>query len=380
MRAGLRTWLRPIGHLVRKEFRQIRRDPAMLRVAFITPIIQLFVLAYAANTDLRDAKVAVLDEDRRRPGRRMVEAVQETDVFSPGPAASNVAELEEALVCGKADVALHIPRGMQLDVMEGRPAVVAVLVDGQNSGLAGRAAGYVLAIQRREISRAANETGLPPAPPGPRIETVTRFFYNPELRSRYHMVPGIVAVLVTVVSAFLSSMALVREKETGTFEQLIVSPLSPAQIIAGKTLPFAILAFGQLAFATTVAVLWFRLPLRGSIPLLALGAAVYLLVTLGIGLLVSTMSSTQQQAMLSTWFFLVFMLLMSGFFFPIENMPGWAQWITRVNPMRYFMTVMRGIFLKGSGFADLWREFAALAVIGGGVFGTAVARFSKRVG
>lgn len=374
----LRRWLRPVRHLVRKEFRQIRRDPAMLRVAFITPVIQLFVLTYAANTDLRDARVALLDEDRRPTGRRLAEAVRESEVFAPGPEAAGAAELERMLARGLADLALHIPRGLEADLLEERPAAVGLLVDGQNSSLAGRAAGYALAIHRREQARARAEAGLSP-PAGPRIEAVTRFFYNPELRSRFHMVPGILVMLVTVVSAFLSSMALVREKEAGTFEQLIVSPISPAQLMAGKTLPFAILAFGQLALGLAIAVLWFGLPLRGSIPLLAAGATVYLLVTLGLGLLVSTVSSTQQQAMLSVWFFLVFALLMSGFFFPIENMPPWAQTVTRLNPMRYFMTIMRGITMKGAGLADLWREFAALAALGILIFGTAVSRFRKRL-
>jgi len=210
------------------------------------------------------------------------------------------------------------------------------------------------------------------------IEPVMRYFYNPTLESRYYMIPGILVLLITLISAFLTGMAVVKEKELGTLEQLMVSPLSPAQLIIGKTVPFVILAYFELTVAATFAIWWFNLPLVGSISLLAVCALVYLLVTLGIGLLVSTISNTQQQAMFTIWFFLVFGILMSGFFFPVENMPLTIQKITYINPLRYFIEIIRGIFLRGATLDDVLPNLLPLLGIGLVIFSTAILRFRKR--
>lgn len=360
-------------YLIQKEFRQIGRDHTMLRIIFLVPILQLFVFAYAANTDLRNVRLAVLDEDQSRASRELVEAFTRSDVFIPGPLAENPRELESFLTREEANLALWIPENFARDLAAKRPTSVGIAVDGQNATLAGRTAGYAQAIVSEEAARGAVR-------PPPGIRAITRFLYNPELESRYYMIPGIVVLLITVVSAFLTGVAVVREKEIGTLEQLLVTPITPVQFVAGKTIPFAIIAFFELTFATTIAVLWFHLPLRGSVPLLAAGSAAYLLVTLGIGLLASTVSSTQQQAMFTVWFFLVFGILMSGFFFPIENMPDWAQAITIVDPLRYMMDLVRGVFLKGAGFADLWIDLLVLAGMGLAVFSAAMLRFRKRLG
>ena len=371
--------MRGILYFVQKEFRQVFRDRAMLRIIFVVPLLQLFVFAYATNTDLRRVRVAVLDEDRSGASRRLADAFPATQEFVPGPRARDVRELESFLRRGAADLALHIPRDYERDLLLGRVPAVGLTVDGTNSSLAGRATGYATTIVRREAARWRAEAS-PAAGGRVPIEAVTRFFYNPELESRYYMVPAILVLLVTVISALLTGMSVVREKEIGTLEQLQVSPLKPAQIIAGKTIPYAVIAFFELALATTIAVFAFRLPLAGSLPVFALGAAVYLLVTLGIGLLASTVSSTQQQAMFAVWFFLVFGILMSGFFYPIDNMPAWARELTRVNPLRYMMNIVRGVFLKGAGFADLRQDLAVLAGLGLTVFSAAVLRFRKRSG
>ena len=215
---------------------------------------------------------------------------------------------------------------------------------------------------------------------GPPLRSHTRFFYNPELVSRYYMVPGILVILVTIVSALLTSMAVVREKEIGTLEQLLVTPLKTGHLIAGKIIPFAILSYATLALATFEAVLVFHVPIAGSLGLLAVAMAAYLLVTLGGGLLASTVSSTQQQAMFTAWFFLVFGILMSGFFYPVANMPPWAQTLTLLNPMRYIMSIVRGILLKGAGAGDIAQDFVRLLVLGVVTFSLAVVRFRKRTG
>jgi ABC-2 type transport system permease protein len=371
---------------MRKEFRQVLRDRDMLRIIFLVPLIQLFVFAYAASTDLRNVPLGVLDQDRTATSRRLIEAFHRSDVYVEGPAVAGPEALERALLREEAKVSVWIPSGFEDALLRDEDAALGVAVDGQHSSLGGRAAGYARSLIRREVERMRREKGQLSTASGPasaspmdRTEVVTRFFYNPELVSRHHMVPGIVVLLITVISTLLTGMAVVREKELGTLEQLLVTPITPAQLVAGKTIPYAVIAFFELTLATTVAVFWFRLPLEGSVALLAVAAIAYLLVTLGIGLLASTVSSTQQQAMLTVWFFLVSGILLSGFFFPVENMPRWAQLISLADPLRHMMSVVRGIFLKGAGIADLWRELTALAVMGLVVFSVAVARFEKRI-
>jgi drug efflux transport system permease protein len=373
--------MREILVFVRKEFRQVFRDSAMVRIIFVVPTIQLFVFAYATNTDLRNVRFAVLDQDRTEASRDLVAAFRATREFVPGPVAHDGDELEGFLLHGRAELTLRIPQGYARDLLRGETAVVAVTVDGTNSSRAGRAAGYAGTIIREETARYVAARGATPADApraGPRIGSVTRFFYNPELESRYYMVPAILVLLITVISALLTGMSVVREREIGTLDQLLVSPLTPAQIIAGKTIPFAVIAFFEFCFSTALAILWFRLPLAGSVPVLLVGGMVYLLVTLGVGLLASTVSNTQQQAMFSVWFFLVFGILMSGFFYPIDNMPAWAREVTRINPLRYMMNIVRGVFLKGSGFADLRGDLAMLTALGLAVFSAAAFRFRKR--
>lgn len=377
-------------HLVRKEFRQVFRDHTMVRIIFLMPVAQLFVFSYAANTDLRDLPVSFYDEDRSAESRRLVAAFAESDVFAPGPPAHSARELGRLLEEGAARVTIWIPEGFARNLANGEVAPLGITVDGQNSSVAGRAAGYAQALARRtgrELAAAGSSVrGAVASTPGegvaarsgPRLAATTRFFYNPELESRFFMVPAILVLLITVITSLLTGMAVVREKEIGTLEQLLVSPLRPWEIILGKTLPFAVIAYFELVFAGTIGVLWFRLPLEGSLPLLAVSALAYLLVTLGVGLLASTLSQTQQQAMLTVWFFLIFGILMSGFFYPVENMPEWAQWVAAANPMRYILAIVRGVFLKGAGFADLWRELLVLAAMGLLVFGTAAQRFEKR--
>jgi len=371
--------LQPIPFLVRKEFRQIFRDPALVRIVVFLPLIQLFIFGYAANTDLQNVRVAVLDQDHSRESRALIDAFYASDVYVPGPTAESPRQLQDYLVRGKADLTLWIPRGYAEALVTGGKQPVGVAVDGTNSSLAGRAVAYATTIAAQKAQRAGVARWAPDVSRAPVTEVHSRIFYNPELRSRFYMVPGIVVLVVTIISALLTGMAVVREREIGTLEQLMVSPLTPGQLIAGKTIPYAILAFLDLAFATLVAVLWFRLPFEGSVLLLAGSALAYLLVTLGLGLLASTVSATQQQAMFTLWFVLIFMILMSGFFYPVANMPPGIRWMTYANPLRYMMTIVRGIFLRGATLPDILPQLAAMVGIGVLTFSAAVWRFQKRV-
>lgn len=375
------SWFHPLRYLVQKEFRQLSRDAGMLRIVFIMPLLQLFLFGYAVTTDLKYVRLAVLDEDHTVESRDLARAFFTSDLFQRTEHPRSPKELQEFLLFGDADMTLWIREGFGRQAAGLDNATVGIAVDGQNSSTAGRALGYAEAIIRQEAQKVLADWRLshPNAPRMARIEPVTRFYFNPELESRYYMIPGIVVLILTVVSAMLTGMAVVKEKEIGTLEQLMVTPLTPFQLIVGKTVPFVALAFFELTFATTIAVLWFKLPLVGSIALLAASAMIFLLVTLGVGLLVSTISHTQQQAMFTVWFFLVFGILTSGFFYPLENMPRWIQVLTYVNPLRYFVAVIRGIFLKGSGIADLYPHLLPLAALGVVTFSVAVLRFRKTI-
>ncbi len=373
----------PTLYLIQKEFRQIFRDRAMVAMIFMLPLVQMFLFAYAIQTDLKNVRLAVLDLDRTPESRRLLDSFFASNYFLSAGQANGTSDLMDKLMRGDADMTLSIPAGYSKALLEGPAATVGLVVDGQNSSLAGRARGYAEAIIRGEAFRVMDEKRRE----HPelelmmhRIEPATRFFYNPQLESRFFMIPGIVVMIVTIVSAMLTGMAVVKEKEVGTLEQLLVTPLTSGQLIAGKTIPFLFLAFFELTFATTIAVLYFKLPLVGSIGLLAFASLLYLMVTLGTGLLASTMSQTQQQAMFTVWFFLVFGILMSGFFYPVENMPKGVYYFTFLDPLRHYIEIVRGIFLKGVTMRDIAPQLYWLGGIGSLVFTTAILRFRKRVG
>ncbi|MBM4131020.1 ABC transporter permease [bacterium] len=367
--------MRVLRTLVRKEFRQLRRDPALLRLVLLLPVVQLMVMSYALNSDLKDLRVAVLDEDRTPLSRRLVEAFPHGTTFAAGPRATDAAGLAELLGRHACDLAVHIPPGFARDVAAGRAPAIGLLVDGSNSSVAGRGAGYAEALLAREARRLAAESGG--AAGHPPVAAAVRFFYNPELESRLYMVPGIIVILVTIISALVTGLAVVREKELGTLEQIAVTPLSPLQLIAGKTIPFALIALLDFVLAMAIAMAWFAVPLTGAPWALVLGVLCYLLVTLGLGLLASAVSDTQQQAVFTVWFFLVFAIMLSGFFFPVQNMPEWARVLTWLDPMRFFMSVVRGVLLRGAGVADLAGELAVLLAMGVAAFGSAVWLFRR---
>jgi ABC-2 type transport system permease protein len=373
--------MRGVLYIVRKELLQVFRDRNMLRIIFMMPLFQLFVLGYAITFDVKNVGLLVIDRDESLASRSLIDRFSQGEHFTVKRIGDPGSGIERYLRRGEAILALVIPEHFGRDIETGKGAQVGILVDGQNSNTAGIALGYCNRIIYRfmsDRSEMARER-LPGIRRDVRlIEPETRIWYNPELKSVYFMIPGIVAILLTVITMLLTGLAIVKEREAGTLEQLLVTPLRPWQIIAGKTIPFAMLGIADLALATTVGVLWFKIPIAGSIGLLGLLAFTFILTTLGLGVFISTMAGTQQQALFITWFFLQMFVLLSGIFYPIENMPRAVQVITLVNPLRYFVAINREIFLKGGGLSVLWPELRSLLVIGVAVFAFATLRFHKR--
>ncbi len=365
-------------HLMRKEVLELRRDPRLFGIVLLAPIIQLTLLGYAATTDVADVPLVVVDLDRSVHSRALVSRFDASRNFVVVDALPSIAGIGEYLDSGRAWMALSIPRGYGESVRTGRPAVVQAVADGSDASSTNVAVGYagrLVSAYGRELAAARGR-----ASPEPHIGADVRVWFNPELESRDFMVPGILALLLLAVTTNLSSMAIVREREIGTLEQLNVTPLARWELVAGKLLPYAALGMLNVLLVVTVAVFWFEVPLRGSVGLLMLMSLVYLMTTLGIGLFVSTISDTQQQAMITaSFFFLLPMVFLSGFIFPIENMPAVIQAVTYLVPVRYFLVILRGIFLKGIGLEVLWPQALALLVWGVGILTLATVRSTKRL-
>jgi ABC-2 type transport system permease protein len=373
--------MRPIFVLIRKEFQQILRDRPMMGSILIMPLIQLFILSYAVTTDVKHVKLAVLDDDRSRLSRQMTSALQNSGFFDLMERPPSRSGVESAIHFGRADLAVIFPVHFSRDVELGRSPSLQIIVDGQNSNTSSIGLGYASRILQNisqdlviEKVTAAGQTHRLH-----RVQASPRILYNPNLESVYYMIPGIITIMLTVSTMLLSAMGLVREKEIGTFEQLIVTPIRPAQLLIGKLVPFALLAFMQLFLSLAIAILWFGLPFEGNPLLILLAAFLFMLATLGMGLFVSTITATQQQALFIAWFFMIFGLIMSGFFAPIDNMASWAQTITLFNPLRYLIAILRAVLLKGSGMQHLAQDFLALAALGIGILSLTVVRFRSRI-
>lgn len=365
----MRLALRRIGHLVRKELRQLFRDPRMARVIFVAPAVQLVVFGYAVNTDVRGTPVLLLDRDRTAASRALVQSLTASGYFRIVGEVGRPGELARALDRGEATLALEISRGFARDLARGREPAVQILVDGTSSNTANVAQGHA--------ARLVTEFGL--RRPGRAVESPVDFrprvWYNPTLASRVYNVPAVAGVIIMLMCLMLTALSVVREREMGTLEQLMVSPLRPAELVIGKTIPVALVALADLVLVTAIAVLWFGIPLKGS-PLLLVGASLpYILAGLGTGLLISGVSNTQQEAYMTM--FLVFLpaMLLSGFMFPVSSMPAVFQWITLVNPIRHFLEVVRGVFLKGVGLEVLWPQVLALTGMAAALLWAATRRF-----
>lgn len=375
--------MQPIWYLIKKEFKQVFRTREMLSIIFIAPMIQMLVLGFAISTEVKNVSLIIADFDRSRISREILQAFEHTDRFRVVGYETSYRGIETAIHRWQAQMAIIIPADFGRNLQRGLQPEVQVIVDGLDGNTAGVALGYASGIlqrfgevwlQQRAVARPAG-TG----PPGHRVVVEDRLWYNLDLKPEQYMIPGIVVVLVTIISMMLSAMSLVREKEIGTLEQLIVTPLKRYQLVLGKILPFLILTFIEMGIVLMAAQLIFGIRIAGSYTLLAGLAFLYLFATLGLGILISTITHTQQQAMFVSWFFIVFMILMSGFFVPIENMPGVLQKVTYINPMRYFMYIMREIFQKGSSLQFLLKDWLPMTAFGLVIFAFSVLKFQKRL-
>ena len=366
-----------IKQMVLKEFIQIFRDKRMKAIVFVIPLLQTMVFGYAVTMDVNHIPTAVYDVDRSYESRELVRRLTASGYFDVLYHPGSPDEIRDLLDRSKITFALQIDRGFSADLKRRIPASVQVLVDGTDSNTGIVALDYA----NRIILRYQHDlSATRQAAQSVRIELRQRAWYNPELKSKNYNVPGVIAMVIMLTSLLLTSMAVVREREIGTMEQLMVTPLRPAELILGKTIPFAIIAFFDMVLVTVFGVLVFDIPINGSLALLPLSTAIYLLSILGVGLVISTVAKTQQQALMSTFLFYMPAVLLSGFMFPIENMPEIFQYLTYLNPLRYFLIIIRGLFLKGNGVSILWPQMIALLVIGVAVISYSALRFRKRLG
>ncbi|MFQ6046084.1 MAG: ABC transporter permease [Gemmatimonadales bacterium] len=365
-----------VREMVRKEVRQLIRDPRTRLMIFVAPIIQLIMFGYAVNTDIKNTATHVMDHDGTAASRELIDAFRATGYFAVERWARRPAELSQALDRGQATLAIEIPRGFARSLATGGPARVQVLVDGSESNTATVAQAYAQRIiQRFGLDRAARAGALPAGG----IDLRTRAWYNPNLESRTYNVPAVVGVLVLLMSLLLTALSVVRERELGTLDQLMVSPLEPREFIAGKTLPVALVGVIDLVLISLVAVYWFDIPIRGSRLALLIAALLYILAGISVGLLISSISKTQQEAFMTMFLFVLPAIILSGFFYPISSMPEVFQWLTLLNPVRHFLEIIRAIFLKGQGMAGLWSQYLALTGIAAVAFWAAVRRLPKTV-
>jgi len=369
-----------VKEMLIKEFIQIFRDPKMKGVIFMMPIIQVLVFGYAVTTDVKHIATAVYDLDNSRASRELLARFVESGYFDVKEYIDNDSQAAELIDRSEVSTVLRINKGFEDDLRGGRATRVQVIVDGTDSNTAGIILSYSSAIalrfsQKVLITRFTRTRGIFNKPG--HVEMQTRAWFNENLESRNFYVPGVIAIIVMLITLMLTSMAVVREKEIGTMEQIIVTPITPAEFILGKTMPFALIGFVDVIVITLIGVFWFEVPIRGNLVLLFASTGLYLMTTLGVGLLISTVSQTQQQAMMSTFFFYFPAVLLSGFMFPIANMPEIVQWLTYLNPLRYFLVIIRGIFLKGVGTAILWPQMLALAIMGVVTLWLASKRFRK---
>lgn len=357
--------MRTILILLVKEFKQIFRNRLMLPIIFVMPIIQLLILANAATFDIKNINISFVDNDNSQISRLFINKVKATGFFNVISIEKNDKQAEDLLENGKVDLYVNIPQHLEKDAFREGNSEMQIIVNAIDAAKAGVAFNYLMNILQDLNVSINREYGvkltLQPAETYHSISTVINNWFNPELNYKTYMVPGILVLLVTMIGAFLSSMNIVKEKEIGTAEQINVTPIRKYEYIIGKLLPFWIIAIFELAFGMVVALILYEIPFIGNPLIIFLFSMAYLIVLLGMGLLISTVTESQQQAMFVTWFFLVIFILLSGLFTAIENMPQWIRYLTYINPIRYFMEVIRMVMLKGSDFADVKLHFTIIA-------------------
>jgi ABC-2 type transport system permease protein len=370
-----------LAALIRKEFLQIRRDPRTLALVIVIPIMQMFLLGYAATNDIRNIPLAVLDQDRSPQSRALLDAYKAADYFRVTTEADSEAQLRTLIDNGAVRAGLIIPPDYGGKVTGNRQAQVLFILDGSDPSAASTA------LSAAQIIGQAYSTGLlaervsrsgPAALTAP-LNVLTQVWYNPDLISAYFMIPGVIGTILQALSSILTATAIVRERERGTIEQLIVTPIRPVELIIGKLLPYVLLSFLNTFEVLALGHWWFGVPVRGSLVLIALLSGLFLLSSLGIGMLGSTIANTQQEAMLIVWMTLLPSIFLSGFFFPLEAMPQALQYISYLTPLRYYLIIIRSLMLKGVGVQAFSQEIVALAVFGVVIMGIAAVRFRKRL-
>jgi drug efflux transport system permease protein len=375
--------IRRIRTLIRKEFIELLRTPRLIGLIVVAPIVQLTMLGYAATTDVKNVPIVVVDGARSPRSRQLIERFAASPYFRIVGEETDPGEVDADLARGRAWLAIVVPSGFGEAVSGHGPdaeRIVQVLADGTDANSSGVALAYAAGLLSEFDAAVRAEIGEPDAGPRAAIESRVRVWFNPQLESKDFMIPGILALLLLVVTTNLSSMSIVREKELGTLEQLNVTPIARWELIVGKMLPYAFIGLIDVLLVVFVALVWFEVPLRGSFLLLLTMCVIYLMTTLGLGLFLSTISATQQQAMMTaSFFFLIPMVFLSGFVFPIENMPAAIQPVTYLIPLRYFLVILRGIFLKGVGLEILWPDALALLGWGVAILVLATLRSSKRL-
>ncbi len=372
--------LQRLYHMLVKEFIQVLRNPRMRAVIFVMPVVQVLVIGYAVNTDVRHIPMAVYDLDRTPASRDLLGRFTGSGCFDIVRRINTEAEVQEVLDSGAAKAVLRLNRGFAEHLAAGRSAQAQLLLDGSDSNTASVVLSYASRIaadfNRAVMARRFSRSGGLRLAAEP-VTLVARAWFNPNLDSRNYFVPGVLALIVAVVTIILSSMAIVREREIGTMEQIMVTPIGRLEFMLGKTIPFALIGFVDVALITLIAIFWFQVPFLGNPLILMLGTGLYLLSTLGVGLLISTVSATQQQAMMTAFFFMLPAFNLSGFVYPIANMPEVVQWFTYLNPLRYYLVIIRGVFLKGVGVQILWPQMLALGLLGATMLLLAAGRFKK---
>jgi ABC-2 type transport system permease protein len=373
--------------IVRKEFIQALRDTRMRILLFVPPLLQLLLYGFAVNLDVDHARIAWMDMDRTPESRDLRERFEGSCLFEVVALPRNEEEVRKLLDYAKVEAVVRVLPNFARDQARSRGAQVQILTDGTNSNTASLVSSYageiIAQYSSESVARLQNGQVLTRSPRTaanltmPQIDARTRVWFNPDLRSRNYFVPGVIANIIMMVTLMLTALAIVREKEIGTMEQLMVTPVRPIELMLGKTLPFALVGIADVVVISSAALLIFHIPLRGSAFLLLGCALLFLLTSLGAGLLLSTVSQTQQQAMMMSFFFSTPAFMLSGFAFPIRNMPLMVQYVTYLNPLRYFIEIVRGIFLKGVGFQVLWPQMAALLLYGVSVLTLSVVRFHK---
>lgn len=368
--------------LIRKEFIQIIRDPRTLALTFVMPVMQLLLLGYAATNDVRNVPLAVFNQDKSQASRELLDAYRAADYFRLDFDVTSEEELQALINNGSARAGLIIPPGYSDALAAGQTAPVAFVIDGSDPTVAGTALAAATFIGQAKSTRITLERLAARGQAGalkPPLEVRTQVWYNPDLISAYYMIPALIGMILQFLTVILTATAIVRERERGTIEQLIVTPIRAWELMVGKLAPYVIISFINTLEILAAGVLLFGVPINGSLPLLLLLAALFLVTTLGLGLFISTIANTQQEAFITSFFTMLPSIFLSGFFFPLAAMPQVLQWASYAIPLRYFLIIVRGIVLKGVGVEALWPEIIALSIFAVVIMGGAVLRFRKRL-